>query len=604
MSIHVMSASSPPRCCRRVRDATTPFRTRGRVEAHATTVRASSTATASALQPMPPQLLRLAVDEIDPRRRLQLLLLVALRSADAPSTGSPAVPLATLASYAEAHGWTLPPIAQRQGSLYNLKASQIELMRTEAAASGRGALLERAYNDPLTVAPHPGPAQLGHSSADATTAEALCNGLLPTFDLRSGGALPAAAAKLLEGASAVVLQSSGLFPAGVEKWRHADYLASQLKLLCHVLIAPAAKKRFKYWTDFANAPDRVPGDYAFTAPLRSQHMPISRFFRLSADAAKTGECVYLQQALLQADPAGQQPGLQPAGPLGEGMTADLSRGINYGMISAIAEAGKFGMPSRAQLFVGTAAAAHARTVLHFDQYDNVFMQLSGRKTFLLFDPLQSGSLYPYPIHHPLDRSAQTSLEAPLGSALPRASSAAGFRVTLGPGDCLVLPAYWWHEVITEPGPEDEMVVSLNFWFTPVHRLLQPALPLSPMMRCELARQLEFVISDTFNDRPTLVPHFYKALRAQLDAIAEGRCDGRALAPASPSSSLWVEALACKPEVVDEMAWLGLFEYAVGKMLHLLGPQQVRAFVHDALDPMRFSRLERVQGGAALSSLRM
>ena len=58
---------------------------------------------------------------------------------------------------------------------------------------------------------------------------------------------------------------------------------------------------------------------------------------------------------------------------------------------------QFGAPSRCQLFVGGRAAGGARTVMHFDQYDNIFMQLAGRKTFLLFDPLQTGRLAPYPV---------------------------------------------------------------------------------------------------------------------------------------------------------------------------------------------------------------
>ena len=61
---------------------------------------------------------------------------------------------------------------------------------------------------------------------------------------------------------------------------------------------------------------------------------------------------------------------------------------------------------------------------------------------------------------------------------------------------LFLPAYRWHEVITEPLPAtDEMTVSLNFWFTATRLLLSPALPLRPPLRVELARQLEYLISD-------------------------------------------------------------------------------------------------------------
>lgn len=126
------------------------------------------------------------------------------------------------------------------------------------------------------------------------------------------------------------------------------------------------------------------------------------------------------------------------------MAADLGQGLNGRLLGSIVAAGGFGAPARCQLFVGADAAAHARTVLHFDQYDNIFMQLSGRKTFLLFDPLQTGCLGPYPIHHPLDRSARLDLEESLPaqrSRCPCASNAKGCVVTLEPGDVLVLPAY-------------------------------------------------------------------------------------------------------------------------------------------------------------------
>ena len=85
----------------------------------------------------------------------------------------------------------------------------------------------------------------------------------------------------------------------------------------------------------------------------------------------------------------------------------------------------------------------------------------------------------------------------------------------------------------------------------------------------------------------------------MDAIVDGRCDGRAEALTAgttggqnDTAEAWHELLACKPTTVDAGAWAGLFEYALAKMLHLLGPRQVQPFVHDALDPVRFAHLER------------
>ena len=48
--------------------------------------------------------------------------------------------------------------------------------------------------------------------------------------------------------------------------------------------------------------------------------------------------------------------------------------------------------------------------------------------------------------------SQVDLCAPCNTSFPRLARAVGSVVTLAPGDVLFLPAYWWHEVITEPSP--------------------------------------------------------------------------------------------------------------------------------------------------------
>ena len=77
------------------------------------------------------------------------------------------------------------------------------------------------------------------------------------------------------------------------------------------------------------------------------------------------ECVYLQETLLWGDGTGQ---LKPHAPLGPQMAEDLARGLDGQLLGAILGHAQFGPPARSQLFVGGAAADHARTVLHFDQY--------------------------------------------------------------------------------------------------------------------------------------------------------------------------------------------------------------------------------------------
>lgn len=48
----------------------------------------------------------------------------------------------------------------------------------------------------------------------------------------------------------------------------------------------------------------------------------------------------------------------------------------------------------------------AATPAHYDLYHNMYLQLEGRKRFLLFPPAQWQQLYPYPLLHPGGRASQ------------------------------------------------------------------------------------------------------------------------------------------------------------------------------------------------------
>ena len=563
----------------------------------------ASQAALSAIKTPPPPLL--PSPSHHPRHALRLHLFECLRAPERTSNAAE-----TADRLVEEAGWPLPQLARREGGLWMIPSSRITQLKSEARFAGRGAALDAPYDrSPLLPLYATAP---GLNKAASLAEDALCTARLPDVDCQHRPGLPTKAKALIEQGMAVVLRggAGSIFPAGVARWGDASFMDRELQhTRCHVLVSqPSSKwgeKRFKYWRDEKepSQADRVPGGYEFKPPIKQEHMPGAKFFarsRKAVGAAGSGETLYLQHTLLSPD-QNRNGQLSPTGSFGSELSRDLSS-IDGSRIAAICTAGGFGPPARCQLFVGASAAAGARTVTHFDQYDNVFLQLAGRKTFLLFDPLQTGALAPYPIHHPLDRSCRVSLEAPLSACeFPRAASAQGCKVTLGPGDALCMPAYWWHEVITEPMEEEEanggahddavLTTSLNFWFSPIHRMLQPSLPLSPSLRVEFARQLEFLVCDALNDEPRHVQRFCAALNAQLAAIADGECDDR-FVRADDTTSVWAELQALRPDGVELEAWAGLFEYVSAKAAHLLGAGHVRPFAADLLNPEWFEGLAR------------
>ena len=81
----------------------------------------------------------------------------------------------------------------------------------------------------------------------------------------------------------------------------------------------------------------------------------------------------------------------------------------------MAAAGGFGRYTRTAFF---ASCPGAVSRLHYDHYDNIYVQLRGRKRFVLLEPTQAAGLYPFPMHHPLDQRARVHLDALPASSPP------------------------------------------------------------------------------------------------------------------------------------------------------------------------------------------
>lgn len=114
---------------------------------------------------------------------------------------------------------------------------------------------------------------------------------------------------------------------------------------------------------------------------------------------------------------------------------------------------------------------------HFDMSDNLLVVVEGQKTLTLIPPGDTGLLYPF---QPADglgafESAYSSIidlsiaasspGAPdaerVHAAYPRLARARRFTVTLNPGDVLLIPRLWWHQVANLAGKPS---TSINFWF--------------------------------------------------------------------------------------------------------------------------------------------
>ncbi|KAM0335715.1 hypothetical protein ACHAQA_000765 [Verticillium albo-atrum] len=158
-------------------------------------------------------------------------------------------------------------------------------------------------------------------------------------------------------------------------------------------------------------------------------------------------------------------------------------------------------PDALNLWIGN---ARATTALHKDNYENLYVQLRGRKRFALLpphchpcvneQPLRSatyrrsgpGADEPALVLEPDDGAddvpfATWDPDRPEVNATPYSHLARPVIVVLEPGDMLYLPAMWYHKVSQFCTPEDEgFVLAVNYWYD--MEFSGPLYPLSSFVR--------------------------------------------------------------------------------------------------------------------------
>ncbi|EFC48787.1 predicted protein [Naegleria gruberi] len=103
------------------------------------------------------------------------------------------------------------------------------------------------------------------------------------------------------------------------------------------------------------------------------------------------------------------------------------------------------------------------TPIHYDNSDNLFVQIFGKKHMILWEPKEKSLLYLNEEDHPTsDRQTRIDLtKEPSEIALnfPNFFKSNPVRVTLNPGDVMFIPKGWPHMVLS-----DGNSISLNYWW--------------------------------------------------------------------------------------------------------------------------------------------
>lgn len=200
--------------------------------------------------------------------------------------------------------------------------------------------------------------------------------------------------------------------SAASRWT-ADALVERLQGTEQVaLVAPKrAARRFTYYQS-----DHHVGDYSWRSFFQptvgsavKEKVAIGPGFLHEQHDAGAERVSYLQIRVFHAHDGGFG-----ACELPDAAAADLCNSVRADALQAIARAAHFGSLVLSQLFV---APRDALSPCHYDDQHNVFVQIAGHKSFLLFAPDHAAPhLAPYPLHHAAARRARTDIEGGTAAA--------------------------------------------------------------------------------------------------------------------------------------------------------------------------------------------
>lgn len=101
------------------------------------------------------------------------------------------------------------------------------------------------------------------------------------------------------------------------------------------------------------------------------------------------------------------------------------------------------------------------STLHFDRWHNFFVQLHGRKQWIVIPPDQGAQVY-WPCEElglPLLHWSPVDVEHPDLARHPRFAQAAPIELVVEPGEILFMPIGWWHHVRAL-----DASISVNLWW--------------------------------------------------------------------------------------------------------------------------------------------
>lgn len=104
--------------------------------------------------------------------------------------------------------------------------------------------------------------------------------------------------------------------------------------------------------------------------------------------------------------------------------------------------------------------------LHIDQFENLFVQVKGRKKVYLMPPTECSNVY-----YTRKNMGYCELDVfdPDYEKFPNFSKASVYEFIIEPGELLYIPAFWFHAIESL----DQINVSVNFWYRPKSLIVSP-----------------------------------------------------------------------------------------------------------------------------------